>query len=580
MKSLTWTLLLVGLLVSTEADHRSGHHREHEKPGHHEHGHGHEKDKERGHRPHDGQNDSHKKKNQVNSGTQLDEDMQHPLTASDFERGKNLKQDAFAIKDDVLYSGRHFEGDIMDSLLVNGSDGKNAIRNPGSHWPNGRVPYVLSSDYTSEERAVIARAMDEYHRRTCIKFEPYNGNEANYLRLVKGSGCASRVGMTGGQQEVSLGDGCVTVGIVEHELMHALGFVHEQSRTDRDEHIRVNYGNIRRGLENNFRKYSYQEVDALGEPYDYKSVLHYGSTAFTNGNGPTIEPKESGAQIGQRVGFSDIDLNKINKLYRCGNRGSGSESGSYNRPGRRDPYSSTRPDYNRRPGSSGYGQPEATIRPNRETYRPDRPGYGGSGYDRHSTSGYGGSGYDRYSTTSRYDRYSTSGYGSGSGYDRYSTTPRYGSGYDRYSTSGYGGSGSGYDRYSTSGYGGSGSGYDRYSTTPRYDRYSTSGYGGSGFGSGSGYGSSSTSRFPISGVIDRITSTFGGNSGNRPFGGIGNILGGSRPGSSGGSRLPGILGSILGDEKKNGTTSAGGASNDSRPGGNSGSNSGSDYGRN
>jgi len=70
------------------------------------------------------------------------------------------------------------------------------------------------------------------------------------------------------------------------------------------------------GLENNFRKYSYEEVDNLGEPYDYNSVLHYGPNAFSNGNGPTIEPNERGAQIGQRVGFSEIDLNKINKLYR------------------------------------------------------------------------------------------------------------------------------------------------------------------------------------------------------------------------------------------------------------------------
>lgn len=141
--------------------------------------------------------------------------------------------------------------------------------------------------------------------------------------------------MTGGMQQVTLGQGCVTVGIVEHELMHALGFVHEQSRTDRDRYIRVNYQNIRRGkfffssfdfvinfffsnlgLEQNFRKYSVEEITTLNEPYDYGSVLHYGSTAFTNGNGPTIEPLEGGTEIGQRVGFSQIDLAKINKLYR------------------------------------------------------------------------------------------------------------------------------------------------------------------------------------------------------------------------------------------------------------------------
>lgn len=106
---------------------------------------------------------------------------------------------------------------------------------------------MISSEFDTEERAIIARAIDEYHQKTCIRFEAYQGNEPNYIRIMKGSGCSSRVGMTGGQQDVSIGDGCASVGIVEHELMHVLGFVHEQSRTDRDEHVTINYENIRRG---------------------------------------------------------------------------------------------------------------------------------------------------------------------------------------------------------------------------------------------------------------------------------------------------------------------------------------------
>ena len=54
--------------------------------------------------------------------------------------------------------------------------------------------------------------------------------------------CFSPVGrqyLKKGMQELSIGKGCNSKGIILHELMHALGFWHEQSRSDRQSYLEV-----------------------------------------------------------------------------------------------------------------------------------------------------------------------------------------------------------------------------------------------------------------------------------------------------------------------------------------------------
>lgn len=64
-------------------------------------------------------------------------------------------------------------------------------------------------------------------------------------------GCWSYIGRQGGKQDVNIqpgNTGCVYKGIIAHELIHAIGYFHEQSRTDRDKYVTIHWGNIIKGI--------------------------------------------------------------------------------------------------------------------------------------------------------------------------------------------------------------------------------------------------------------------------------------------------------------------------------------------
>nr|CAD2126993.1 unnamed protein product [Meloidogyne enterolobii] len=157
-----------------------------------------------------------------------------------------------------LRSGK-FQGDIdgVDELLLKQlSDPNiqfNALKNHQLIWSNGVVPYELDEAFSISEVKLLQKAFRIYRRRTfgCIHFKPRNF-ENDYLNIVRGNGCYSQVGKTGGKQELSLGQGCLFNETIIHELMHSLGFWHEHSRADRDNHIIIRWENILPGLDSQF----------------------------------------------------------------------------------------------------------------------------------------------------------------------------------------------------------------------------------------------------------------------------------------------------------------------------------------
>ncbi|XP_069479381.1 embryonic protein UVS.2-like [Ambystoma mexicanum] len=208
----------------------------------------------------------------------------------------------------------------VDILLINP---RNAIACPNNNclWPKSSggqvlVPYVLSPDFGAYQ-FLFSAAMEEFKTMTCVNFVPRT-RETDYVNIALGSGCYSMIGRGGGSQTLSLSrNGCLSIGVIEHELMHNLGLYHEHSRKDRDSYIDIRWQYINQDDQPNFNKE--MNANTLGLAYDYGSVLHYGRNAFTNTAGQdTIIPKpDPNVPIGQRNGMSNLDIAKINKLYSC-----------------------------------------------------------------------------------------------------------------------------------------------------------------------------------------------------------------------------------------------------------------------
>ncbi|NWU89686.1 MEP1B protein, partial [Upupa epops] len=207
-----------------------------------------------------------------------------------------------------------FEGDIK----LNGMQDRNSIIGDSYRWPHV-IPYVLEDSLEMNAKGLILKAFEQYRLKSCIDFKPWEG-EKNYISVFKGSGCWSSVGnQQTGLQQLSIGANCDRIGTIQHEFLHALGFWHEQSRSDRDDYVSIVWDRIQDGKGHNFEKHSDATSDFLNVPYDYTSVMHYSQNAFRNGTLPTILTNIPDFMdvIGQRMDFSDYDLQKLNRLYNC-----------------------------------------------------------------------------------------------------------------------------------------------------------------------------------------------------------------------------------------------------------------------
>jgi len=162
-----------------------------------------------------------------------------------------------------------------DNLLLN------------TRWSNSIVPFVILDGFSDAEMTIIINAMNHIASGTNVCFKRRT-SEVNYIKFKKYT--RSQLGFDGGSsqlgrctvcldgQEIKLTSGGLTDRVVRHEICHALGLLHEQSREDRNNFVEILNSNIQSGFEHNFNQGIYTSTD-IGS-YDFASIMHYRSNAF------------------------------------------------------------------------------------------------------------------------------------------------------------------------------------------------------------------------------------------------------------------------------------------------------------
>lgn len=233
--------------------------------------------------------------------------------------------------DQALNQSAGSDGVVIDDMIfprANFLDYRNRVAKQGSRslssafyntarWTGGNVYYSFNASLPTAQRTAFLEATQEWEKWVNVKFTART-NQANYINVYHDAsdGSFSYIGMVGGVQDMSLAS-WATKWTACHEIAHALGAMHEQCRSDRDNYVSIDFSNIPSSAASNFAIVS----DSINKgAFDFDSVMLYFSTAFAIDNSKyTIICKPSYTQyqdtMGQRDHLSTSDKAGMISIY-------------------------------------------------------------------------------------------------------------------------------------------------------------------------------------------------------------------------------------------------------------------------
>ena len=184
-------------------------------------------------------------------------------------------------------------------------------------WPNGIIPYEFDDNLSPAEKNAINAAAAEWNRdNPYVKWVTSNGSgdRVTFTRVDTDDYCGrSPIGRSfaWGGQDVEIDADCFTSGVIQHEMGHSAGLIHEHTRCGRDAFVTVHNhavtGESPRGID-------YDEAcgDRNYGDYDYASLMHYPDNDFLDiKSSPTGVFMGTQSVAGQRVRLSQDDVNAV-----------------------------------------------------------------------------------------------------------------------------------------------------------------------------------------------------------------------------------------------------------------------------